>query len=184
MKRKLSFFLLCIFLLTFFSHHIASAAPLQNEPSYFSFLKNYLIAFTVIDSYNKQVLALHTKAKSPTVDTSIPAYLLQGVNAYRASLGLSPVQSSTQTCSFAAIRAKEIVSNFSHDGFNNRVNNHSIPYFSWSRVTENLAEAPSFKEVVTLWENSPGHAANMRDNTPYVCIEQYGNYYVYEGMRP
>ncbi len=125
-----------------------------------------------------------TPTNTPTTPTSdVSSYLLKGVNDYRASLGLSQVQSSAQTCSFAKTRAQEIATNFNHDGFYNRVNNHTLPYDHWTRAVENIAEAPDYKEVVTLWKNSPGHAANMRDDTPFVCIEQYGNYYAYEGMR-
>lgn len=199
--RRLSCLLLFILLLTTLTPHQALAKEKQKDISYFSFLENYLIAYTVIDAYNKRVLAAHTKAtvtqqhmppQTPPLHTqqnipppgNVSSYILQEVNAYRASLGLYQVQSSTQTCAFAQTRAQEITNGFTHDGFYNRVNNHTIPYSSWSRAVENIAQAPDYKEVVTLWKNSPGHAANMRDNTPYVCIMQNGSYYAYEGMRP
>ncbi len=167
MLRTLSCLTLCLLLLIFISPHLALAKQTQHTASYFSFLESYLIAFTNIDSYNKRVLAA-----------------AKGVNEYRASLGLSPVKSSAETCSFAATRAQEIANGFTHDGFYNRVNNHTIPYASWSHAVENIAQAPDYKKVVTLWKNSPEHAANIRDNTPYVCIMQYDSYYAYEGMRP
>jgi uncharacterized protein YkwD len=113
----------------------------------------------------------------------VSTYLLNELNNYRTSLGLSPVKSTNETCAFALTRAKEINTTFSHSAFYTRVNNHTIPYTNWSRATENIAEAPDYKQVVDLWKKSPGHAKNMRDNTPYVCIVQYGNYYAYEGMR-
>lgn len=115
---------------------------------------------------------------------SVQAYIMQGINDYRKSKGLSTVKISSETCSFAKIRAKEISVSFNHDGFRSRINNGTLPYSSWSSVTENLAMTSNYKNVVTMWINSPGHAANMQKNTPYVCVEQYGNYFAYEGMRP
>jgi len=191
-------------LILFSPHHIFASQKIhtQTNASFFTFFENYIFAFNAIDTYNKQVLAAETQATPtptptqpaqltpPTSTQTIPslsevsAYILKGVNEYRASLGLSPVQSSPQTCAFATTRAQEIASGFNHDGFYNRVNKHTLPYDSWSHAVENIAQAPDYKEVVTLWKNSPGHAANMRDNTPYVCIQQYQSYYAYEGMRP
>jgi len=202
MKRLLSSLLLCIFFLTTFSP-LQTFADQKNHKqtidSFFSFFENYLIAYTSGKTDTNKILAaqtvLPTLTEQPTQPPQQPvqnapelsdvsSYILQGVNDYRASMGLSPVQSSQETCDFAAIRAQEIANGFNHDGFYNRVNNHTIPYSQWSHATENIAQAPDYKEVVTLWKNSPEHAANMRDNTPYVCIEQYQSYYAYEGMRP
>jgi len=202
MKRLLSSLILCIFFLTTFSAHQVSANEKihkQTNASFFSFFENYLIAYTTSKKEPDQILAaqtaLPTVALQPTQPPQQPvqsapqlsdvsAYILQGVNDYRASFGLSPVQSNQETCDFASVRAQEIASGFNHDGFYNRVNNHTIPYSQWSHATENIAQAPEYKEVVNLWKNSPEHAANMRDNTPYVCIEQYQSYFAYEGMRP
>ncbi|HVA96553.1 MAG TPA: CAP domain-containing protein [Candidatus Acidoferrales bacterium] len=205
MGRRLSYILLSFLILTVFSTHTVSAAQQQNIPTFFSFLENYLLAFTSITSYNNKVLAAHTASPTNQPPThhsqpspqltpppiqqnvslsDVSSYILNGVNTYRSSLGLSQVHASSQTCNFAATRALEITTSFSHDAFYSRVNNHTIPYSSWSRAVENIAEAPDYKEVVTLWKNSPGHAANMRDNTPYVCIIRNGSYYAYEGMRP
>lgn len=106
------------------------------------------------------------------------------INAYRASNGLSPVSSNNETCSFASIRAKEIASDFSHNGFTNRINNKSLPYSSYHDVTENIAMNSDSSQIVAMWINSPGHAENMRKDTPFVCVVQNGNYFVYEGWRP
>lgn len=202
MGRRLSYILLTFLILTVFSTKTTSASQSLNEDSFFSFLKNYVIAYTAIDRYNKYVLAAQTKAPAmqmappiQPIPTQMPiqpasqlsnvsTYILNGVNQYRTSLGLAPVQASAETCAFAVTRAQEIVNNFNHNGFYDRVNNKTIPYSHWTRATENIAESPDYKNVVNLWENSPEHAANMRDNTPYVCIMQSGAYYAYEGMRP
>lgn len=201
MKRTLSSLLLCILFLTFSTPHQALANQKihkQTNASFFSFFENYIFTYDAIDNFNKHVLAAQTQSvptqppppPPPTIMQTTPplsevsAFILNGVNEYRTSLGLTPVQSSMQTCAFAATRAEEISNGFNHDGFYNRVNNHTIPYDEWAHATENIAQAPDYHEVVTLWKNSPEHAANMRDNTPYVCIMQYQSYYAYEGMRP
>lgn len=113
----------------------------------------------------------------------IQSFIMQKINDYRASLGLSSVKIDPYTCNFAKDRAQEITTGFNHDGFNNRINNHTLPYPSYHEVTENIAMTSDYTEVVTMWINSPGHAENMRQDTPYVCVERSGNYYAYEGWR-
>lgn len=125
---------------------------------------------------------------TPTVQsnpiTSIKSYIMNAINQYRRSKGLPQVTTDPYTCSFAAIRAREISTGFNHDGFTNRINSKTLPYPSYHLVTENLASTPNYQNVVNLWINSPGHAANMQKDTPFVCVENYGNYYAYEGWKP
>ena len=175
----------CTLFTFFFPRQTALAYTTHPLTSYAAMFKEYIVAFEVIDAYNKRVLGAQT-ARTPFIakTADISTMLLNGVNAYRLQVGLPPVQTSPQVCSFAAIRAKEIATHFNHDGFNDRTASHTIPYIRWSRATENIATTPNVNEVVSLWANSASHAANMRDNTPYVCIKRYGNYYAYEGMRP
>lgn len=111
-------------------------------------------------------------------------FIMNAINAYRAQFNLSPVKTDSYTCDFAKIRAQEISTNFNHDGFNNRINSNTLPYPSYKYVNENIAMTSDYKEVVKLWENSPGHAENMRADTTYVCVEASGNYYAYEGWKP
>lgn len=123
-------------------------------------------------------------AAAPAATNDVTAYIMKEINDYRASQGLSSVQTSAETCDFAKTRAQEITTNFNHDGFNQRKESKTLPYTSWSAITENIAMTSNYKDVVTMWKNSSGHAANMRANTPYVCVMQSGNYYAYEGMKP
>ncbi len=123
-------------------------------------------------------------APQPSSSDGVQSYIMQKINDYRRSVGLSSVAVDSNTCSFAKSRAQEITSNFNHDGFTNRINSHSLPYTSYHEVTENIAMTSDYQEVVTMWINSPGHAENMRQDTPYVCVEKSGNYYAYEGWRP
>lgn len=122
-----------------------------------------------------------TETPIPTAADVKQAFIMKAINDYRTSHGLSPVQTNASTCNFAKIRAQEIANNFNHDGFNQRIQSHMLPYPNYSLVTENIAETGNYQEVVTMWENSPGHAANMRADTPYVCVEEFGDYYAYEG---
>jgi uncharacterized protein YkwD len=112
------------------------------------------------------------------------AYIMDAVNDYRKSQGLPSVKTDPYTCTFAKIRAQEITKSFTHDGFERRITTDTLPYPSYHLVTENIAMTSDYKQVVKLWINSPGHAENMRRDTPYVCVESSGNYYAYEGWRP
>ncbi len=121
---------------------------------------------------------------TPTPSSSFDSLFLDSVNSYRASKGLSAVSSDSYTCSFAKLRAQEISTNFNHDGFNNRLNSHTLPYPSNHEVTENIAMTSNPNDVINMWINSPGHSANMQKDTPFVCIQNSGDYYVYEGYKP
>lgn len=142
-----------------------------------------------------------TSSPSPSTSNTLTTnsakdYIMSKINEYRASKGLSSVSTDSFTCDFAKVRAKEISTNFSHNGFSSRINSKSLPYPGYHEVTENIAmtsdyqqavsgaESSAYKKVVTLWINSTGHAENMRRDTPFVCVENFGNYYAYEGWRP
>jgi uncharacterized protein YkwD len=124
-----------------------------------------------------------TVPKKSEVAQSGGSFISQ-INAYRAQNGLGPVSTNSEVCSFAAIRAQEIASDFSHNGFTNRINSKTLPYSSYHEVTENIAMNSDASQIVTMWINSPGHAENMRKDTPYVCVAQSGNYFAYEGWHP
>ncbi len=116
-----------------------------------------------------------------TKNVSAQANLVAEINQFRASRGLPPVQTDPQSCSFANLRASEISTDFSHNGFYNRANNRTLPYSRYRLVTENLAWAPGGLNPVQMWINSPSHAGNMLKNTPFVCVSQHGDHYAYEG---
>lgn len=110
--------------------------------------------------------------------------ILDQVNQYRAKYGLNKVIENAAACAFARLRLEEVAQQFNHDGFQNRIKSGTLPYPDYSRVTENLAKTNASENVVPMWSNSPAHAANMREDTPYVCIARSGEYYVYEGWKP
>lgn len=119
-----------------------------------------------------------------TTSDSVKTYIMQKINEYRNSKGLKNVQTDSYTCDFAKVRAKEITTNFTHDGFESRIAQKSLPYPSYRLITENIAMTQDYRDVVSLWINSPSHAANMEKDTPYVCVERSGNYFAYEGWKP
>ncbi len=110
--------------------------------------------------------------------------MLDAVNRYRSSQGLAAVSEDGNTCAFANTRAGEVSGSFSHDGFQNRVNNHTLPYPSYHLVVENIAMNSNQDDVVNSWINSPTHAENLRANTQFACIGRSGDYYAYEAWQP
>lgn len=116
--------------------------------------------------------------------TDLQKNLLNALNQYRTSKGLSTVSMESEVCDFAKTRSQEIASNFNHDGFTKRIESKTLPYKSYSLVTENIVLNSSSSQIIPMWISSPPHAENMRKDTPFVCIENFGNYYVYEGWKP
>lgn len=114
----------------------------------------------------------------------IQSYIMQQINDYRKSQGLAEAQIDSYTCNFAKTRALEITTNFSHKGFEERADSKTLPYPTYSLVTENIELNSNYKDVVSRWIASSGHARNMRRDTPFVCVERNGNYYAYEGWKP
>ncbi|MCR4306135.1 MAG: CAP domain-containing protein [Candidatus Daviesbacteria bacterium] len=107
--------------------------------------------------------------------------LLVKINQFRQSKGLPAMNTDPLTCNFARLRAQEISTDFSHNGFYNRISNKTLPYSGYKLVTENLARVPKGRDVINMWINSPGHQANLLKNTRFACVESYGNFYAYEG---
>lgn len=140
--------------------------------------------YAVITFFISFILVTPSVKATALTEKEVTAYIIKEINAYRASLKLKPVQINDETCDFAKIRAAEITTNFSHDGFNRRAKAGALPYKHWSVITENIAMTSDYKEVEKMWEHSPGHAKNMRDNTTYVCVVRQGKYFAYLGMTP
>lgn len=110
-------------------------------------------------------------------------YVFNAINDYRASKGLSILNNDSYTCDFAKLRVNEISNNFNHDGFNNRINGKTLPYPSYSSITENIAMNSNYKVVANTWINSPPHALNLEKDATYACVENEDNYYVFESWK-
>lgn len=100
----------------------------------------------------------------PDEDSSYAAQLLRLVNEERAKAGLSALTMDTGLTAAGNVRAKEIVSSFSHtrpDGtsFSTAIREQGV---SFRGAGENIAWGQkSPEEVMNAWMNSPGHRANI-----------------------
>lgn len=135
-------------------------------------------------SNSAQSIGVSTSSQVSVQIKESPSSLINQINSFRSSMGMSPVSENTETCAFASTRASEIVSNFSHDGFTSRVNSNSLPYPAYSSVAENIAMNSDANQVVPGWINSPGHNENLLKDVPYGCVRNSGNYYAFEAWRP
>lgn len=128
------------------------------------------------------------KTVSPTqassANLSREDYILSEINNYRQSKGLPKSKPDSNTCGFAKLRAQEISGSFNHDEFTNRINSKTLPYPSYSAITENISMNSDYKQVAQKWIESSGHAANIEKDTPFICVGSSGNYYTMQGWKP
>ncbi|MBI4097955.1 MAG: CAP domain-containing protein [Candidatus Levybacteria bacterium] len=110
--------------------------------------------------------------------------LLQQINSFRSGKGLAPLSANSETCFFANLRSQEIITNFNHDGFRNRIDTKTLPYPSYSSVAENISYNGDSSQVVPNWINSGGHAENLLKDVPYGCVGNSGIHYVFEAWQP
>ena len=125
-----------------------------------------------------------TPLKRQSITLEAESMYINQINIYRAAHGLKPIHINLEVCKFADVRAQEISTNFSHEGFEIRAQNETLPYKNFSIATENIEYNVDPTTVVDAWINSPPHAAALRANTYYGCVGKYGDYYAYEGMDP
>lgn len=195
-----------LFLFTFFtaaSPTVAAGYPdaflrtivipeiLPSEPAVQGIMQSRLNQASTVKSQTKKLSGISkSPIPSPTSKTIQPvsgggnSTIMAAINSYRQSKGLSPANTDNKTCTFARTRVAEIAGNFSHDGFTQRIQNKTLPYPSYTTVTENIAQTKDPNKVVSLWINSPGHEKNLTADTPYVCVESSGSYYAMEGWKP
>ncbi|MFR1296851.1 MAG: CAP domain-containing protein [Coprobacillus cateniformis] len=104
------------------------------------------------------------------------AFQLQ--NRERAKQGLAALQWSDSLYETAKIRAKEIVTQFSHT----RPNGGDIfdmIQISWKSAGENIGMGtPLASSMVNMWMNSAGHKANILADNTHAAVAKYGNYWV------
>lgn len=100
----------------------------------------------------------------PEENLSYVEQVVQLVNAERAKEGLAPLTLNVKVSAAAQVRAKEIVTSFSHtrpngSSFATALKEQNISY---RRAGENIAWGQkSPEEVVDAWMNSSGHRANI-----------------------
>lgn len=90
------------------------------------------------------------------------------INAYRQSLGLTPLKEdyriTAESRKFSAKMASG-AAKFSHDGFEQRAKNLEMKALKYISVGENLALLQGYEDLATTavqgWIESPGHHATM-----------------------
>lgn len=126
-----------------------------------------------------------TELYSVDIDPNdLPGSILKLINVYRATKGLSSIQTDTFSCAFAQKRLTEIKANFSHEGFKKRLEGYTMPYPNTSILSENIARNIEPVNIVPSWIQSEGHRENLEKDTPFGCIAIDGEYVVFEGWKP
>ena len=69
--------------------------------------------------------------------------LMNKINSYRKENGLTSFSYNPTVCSFAALRAQELSTEFSHNGFRKRIDSNTLPYSDYSSIGENIADTDS-----------------------------------------
>jgi len=102
-------------------------------------------------------------------ETSVDDYANK-FNQYRQSNGLPPLEFTDDLNRVAELRLKELCTNFSHYSAGN-YNEH---------LAENIGMSTSFlnnSDALAMWENSPGHNANILDSSYKYTGYAIGNGY-------
>jgi uncharacterized protein YkwD len=111
---------------------------------------------------------------SPAANSSLVNDVLTQTNDFRKSQGLSPLIMNPELNKIAQQHSEDMASGrvaFGHDGFGDRQTKASEDIQGMHAFAENVAYGVNTaKEVVTLWENSPGHRRNMLGNYKYIGI--------------
>lgn len=185
LSRLIFIFLLYFTFLAFYAFVPLSIFPLleqSSHPATDTIIPSIIPTFSPIPTWVENLHAGEDIQHAQQVSIS-QNDLLSQINTFRKENGTAPIEANNTTCSFAQVRANEITTHFSHDGFEQRVTTHTLPYGNYALIVENIAMNPNESDVVSAWINSPGHRANLLANTTYGCVAQNGNYYAYEGER-
>jgi uncharacterized protein YkwD len=112
-----------------------------------------------------------TNQVNQTSSATKPAFaqqVLDLINAERSKQGLKPLVTNNNITGAANVRAKEIVSSFSHTRPNGTSPYTALQEYNikYSTAGENIAYGqPTPQAVVTAWMNSPGHRANIMNGS-------------------
>src|SRR5665213_2274743 len=119
-------------------------------------------------------LFLSPNSFSPATDSSLANDVFTKTNQFRKSQGLNGLIMKQELNAIAQQHSEDMASGrvaFGHDGFGDRQKKASEEIQGMHAFAENVAYGVNTaKEVVTLWENSPGHRRNMLGNYKYVGI--------------
>jgi uncharacterized protein YkwD len=102
------------------------------------------------------------------------ADIINGVNAYRKSKGLPPMQLLALAASEAVRHSSDMASRkiaFGHAGFNQRAIAIANELHGTSSTGENIAFGKmSWKQVIDAWLKSPDHKANIEGAFNYTGV--------------
>lgn len=90
--------------------------------------------------------------------------LMENVNNWRLSQNLPKYETDKWLCEQADLRANDIQTDYSHQGFIDRYENKYD-------LGENLSENYSENYALGAWLNSPSHAKNLYADYKYSCIK-------------
>lgn len=116
-------------------------------------------------------------------NTSLERETFSMVNEYRATRGLTKLDRDPTLCIIAKERVTEIRDDWSHNGFEKRIEDNSL-YDEYCPnclgVGENLVKVPAgitAFQAVTLWDASPKHNELLNDPTyDNGCFETDGKF--------
>ena len=100
-------------------------------------------------------------------------------NAERAKAGLPAMAWNDTLYEACKVRAKEIVTNWSHTRPNGGSYSDLIEGLPWTSSGENIAKGTtSPSNVVASWMASLGHRANILETNTHAAVAYYGGYWV------
>lgn len=112
-------------------------------------------------------IARHGRAQDGGQPTVAEQYLFRAANAERAAMGLGEVRWDVALYSAANAHAYEMArrQNISHQyaGEPELAERGKRAGVRFSRISENVAEAPNAVEIHSAWMNSSGHRENLLD---------------------
>jgi uncharacterized protein YkwD len=115
----------------------------------------------------------------PANTSTIEKGILENINAYRRSRGLSQLQMIDAANQQAEIHSRNMATGktaFGHDGFSQRVTNVSNTIGRVSAAAENVAYgSETAREVVDGWLKSAPHKKNIEGNYNLTGIGVYAN---------
>jgi uncharacterized protein YkwD len=140
-------------------------SPTGKELSFLRFISLSLTAFFLL------AIAPASRAQNgPRPDASLTVaeqYLLAAANQDRANQGLPPLRLDPVLTQASAFHAREMAE---HDAISHQFPNEpelaergANAGVHFSRIAENVGEAPTSVIIHNLWMHSPGHRANLLD---------------------
>ncbi len=119
-------------------------------------------------------LTLFTPVYALDFDADFQKEILNEVNHYRVSQGLTELKLSSNISKEAKEHSVEMANNsvkFGHNGFDKRMNTVFGEFNQPRGIAENVAMSPfSAQSIVKMWLNSPGHKKNIEGDFNYTGI--------------